>query len=181
MDPVVQMALMLAALLLLGALGEFIFSRTGVPDMIWLVAAGIVAGPVFKLLKPEIFTPILPFFGAIALMLAAAGLYGVVSFTLSRRTRDIGVRMALGADRRVVARQILGGGLRMAGAGIVLGIVGALALGRFTEALLYDVEPSDPLPFAASCAALLAVTTLACLLPARRATRVDPVEAIRAE
>jgi len=73
MDPVVQMALMLATLLLLGALGEYIFSLTGVPDMIWLVAAGIVAGPVFKLLKPEIFTPILPFFGAIALIIILLG------------------------------------------------------------------------------------------------------------
>ncbi len=73
MDPVVQMALMLAALLLLGALGEFIFSRTGVPDMIWLVVAGIVAGPVFKWVKPETLTPALPFFGAIALIVILLG------------------------------------------------------------------------------------------------------------
>jgi len=73
MDPVVQMALMLAGLLLLGALGEFIFSRTGVPDMIWLVAAGIIAGPVFKLIKPEVLTPALPFFGAIALIVILLG------------------------------------------------------------------------------------------------------------
>lgn len=73
MDPVVQMALMIAGLLLLGALGEFIFSRTGVPDMIWLVAAGIVAGPVFKLVKPEVLTPALPFFGAIALIVILLG------------------------------------------------------------------------------------------------------------
>lgn len=134
-----------------------------------------------ELARYEVSAVLVSLFGAIALALAAAGLYGVVSFTVSRRTRDIGVRMALGADRRVVARQIVASGLRLAGAGIVLGVAGALVLGRFTEALLYDVQPSDPLPFAASCAALLAVTTLACLLPARRATRVDPVEAIRAE
>ncbi len=73
MDPVVQMALILAALLLLGALGEFIFSRTGIPDMIWLVAAGIIAGPVLKLIKPEILTPALPFFGAIALIIILLG------------------------------------------------------------------------------------------------------------
>jgi hypothetical protein len=66
MDPVVQMALFVAALLMLGALGEYIFSRSGVPDMVWLVAAGIIAGPVFQLTKPEIFTTALPFFGAIA-------------------------------------------------------------------------------------------------------------------
>lgn len=134
-----------------------------------------------ELARYEVSAVLVSLFGAIALALAAAGLYGVVSFTVSRRTRDIGVRMALGADRRVVARQIVASGLRLAGAGIVLGVAGALVLGRFTEALLYDVQPSDPLPFAASCAALLAVTILACLLPARRATRVDPVEAIRAE
>jgi cell volume regulation protein A len=73
MDPVVQMALLLAVLLLLGALGEYIFSRTGVPDMVWLVAAGIVAGPVFKLIKPEILTPALPFFGAFALIIILLG------------------------------------------------------------------------------------------------------------
>jgi len=73
MDPVVQMALMLAGLLLLGALGEYIFSRTGVPDMVWLVTAGIVAGPVFKLVKPEVLTPTLPFFGAIALIIILLG------------------------------------------------------------------------------------------------------------
>lgn len=71
--------------------------------------------------------------------------------------------------------------MKMAGAGIVLGIMGALLLGRFTEALLYGVRPSDPAPFVASCVALLTVTAVACLLPARRATRVDPVEAMRAE
>ncbi|HET6421608.1 MAG TPA: cation:proton antiporter [Geobacteraceae bacterium] len=73
MDPVVQMTLMLAVLLLLGALGEFIFSRTGIPDMIWLVAAGIVAGPVFKMIKPEVLTPALPFFGALALIIILLG------------------------------------------------------------------------------------------------------------
>lgn len=134
-----------------------------------------------ELARYEVSAVLVSLFGAIALALAAAGLYGVVSFTVSRRTRDIGVRMALGADRGVVARQVLGGGLKLAAAGIVLGVAGALLLGRFTEALLYGVRPSDPLPFAASCAALLAVTALACLLPARRATRVDPVEAIRTE
>jgi len=73
MDPVVQMAFIIAGLLLLGALGEFIFSRTGVPDMVWLVAAGIVAGPVFKLITQETLTPALPFFGAIALIVILLG------------------------------------------------------------------------------------------------------------
>jgi len=81
MDPVVQMALMLAVLLLLGALGEYIFSRTGIPDMIWLVAAGIIAGPVFKLIKPETLTPALPFFGAIALIIILLG--GGLKFRMS--------------------------------------------------------------------------------------------------
>jgi putative ABC transport system permease protein len=120
-------------------------------------------------------------FSMIALTLAAAGLYGVVSFLVSGRTREIGVRMALGADRNRVAAQVLRSALRLAAFGVALGLVGAVALRDLTEGLLFGVEPGDPLPLIGACLALLAVTVAASLGPARRATRVDPVEAIRAE
>lgn len=134
-----------------------------------------------QLARYEVSAVLVGLFGFIALLLSTAGLYGVVAFTVSRRTREIGVRMALGADRGSVARTVLGSGLRLAGVGIVVGLVGAFALRRFTASMLYNVEPSDPVPFVASCLALLAVTAAASWLPARRATRVDPVAAIRAE
>lgn len=120
-------------------------------------------------------------FGLIALVLASAGLYGVVAFAVSRRTRELGVRMALGASRSRVARGVVSSGLRLAGLGMGVGLVGAFALRRFTRGLLYGVEPTDPIPLLAACLALLVVTAVASLLPARRATRIDPMEAIRTE
>ncbi len=120
-------------------------------------------------------------FGALALILAAAGLYGVVSFLVAQRTREIGVRMALGADRRRVATEVLRSGLLLAGFGVGLGLAGAFVLRRFTASLLYGIEPGDPWALAAACLVLAAVATLASLAPARRATRVDPMEAIRTE
>jgi predicted permease len=120
-------------------------------------------------------------FGALALLLAVAGLYGVVSFLVARRTRDIGVRMALGAGRRRVARDVLFGGLALAATGAALGLLGAVILRRFTAALLYEVEASDPWALVAASGTLLAVAAAASLVPALRAMRVDPVEAIRTE
>lgn len=134
-----------------------------------------------QLARYEVSAVLVGLFGFIALLLATAGLYGVVAFAVSTRTREIGVRMALGADSRAVARTILGSGLRLTAIGIVLGLVGAIGLRGFTASLLYDIEPSDPVPVVASCIALLAVAAAASWLPARRAARVDPVEAIRAE
>lgn len=134
-----------------------------------------------ELARYEVSAVLVSLFGLIALALAAAGLYGVVAFTVSRRTREIGVRMALGADRGRVARGVLSSGLRLASVGVGLGLLGALALRGYTDSLLYGVEASDPLPLLGSCLALLSVTALASLVPATRATNVDPVEAIRTE
>jgi putative ABC transport system permease protein len=120
-------------------------------------------------------------FSAVALLMAAAGLYGTISFLVARRTREIGVRMALGANRGTVAGEVIRFGLKLASIGVVLGLAGAIALRRFTESFLYGIEPTDPLPLVGACLVLLAVAVLAALMPAKHATRVDPMEAIRVE
>ncbi|HZD05109.1 MAG TPA: ABC transporter permease, partial [Longimicrobiales bacterium] len=120
-------------------------------------------------------------FGALALILASAGLYGVVSFVVARRAREIGVRMALGADRGRVAAGVLRSALALAGLGVALGLAGSLALRRFTGSLLYGVEPGDPWALLVACGVLLAVAALASVGPARRATLIDPMEAVRSE
>jgi len=129
----------------------------------------------------EVSAALVGLFGALALILAAAGLYGVVSFLVAQRTREIGIRMALGADRARVAGQVLRSALALAGAGLALGLAGAVALRRFTASLLFGVGPTDPWALAVASAVLIGVALLAALAPARRATRVDPMEAIRAD
>jgi putative ABC transport system permease protein len=118
---------------------------------------------------------------AVALLLGSVGLYGVVSYVVAQRTREIGVRMALGARRADVSRMVVGQGLAMAGLGIVLGLVGAVAVTRLMTALLFQVGPRDLGTFAAAALLLLAVGLVASFLPAHRATRVDPNEALRYE
>ena len=117
----------------------------------------------------------------LALLLAAIGTYGVVAFAVATRTREIGVRVALGARPRDVLRLVLGGGLRLAAAGVVLGLAGALAGARVLATMLYGVTPHDPITFATIAAIVMAVAIAATYLPARRAMRVDPVVALRAD
>ena len=124
---------------------------------------------------------LLAFFGATALFLAALGLYGVISYSVAQRTREIGIRIALGAEQRSVIRLVVGNGLRLAVFGAGLGIIGSLAGSRVIESQLFEVSPFDPFTILAMAAVLLAVATLATYLPARRAMRVDPVVALRPE
>jgi predicted permease len=121
------------------------------------------------------------FFGAVTLALAALGLYGSMAHAMRRRTREIGVRMALGAAPADVLRMALGGGLRLVLAGVALGLSGALVLTRLASGVLYGVTASDPLTIAAAVLLLAGVALLACWLPARRAARVDPAVALRDE
>jgi putative ABC transport system permease protein len=120
-------------------------------------------------------------FAVMALALAAVGLYAVLSYTVSLHTHEIGVRMALGASAGSVRRMLMRQGIGLAAAGLCVGRVAALALTRFLKAQLYEISPMDPLTYIATPLALLAVAVLASLLPARRATRVDPVIALRCE
>ena len=118
-------------------------------------------------------------FGAMALFLAAIGLYAVMSYSVSQGTRELGLRMALGADAGSVLRLVLSRGLRLTTAGIVVGAIAALVFTRLMGNLLYKVSPRDPLAYGFALLVLLGVALLACFLPARRATRIDPVHALR--
>ena len=120
-------------------------------------------------------------FGALALFLSAVGLYGVQSFLVARRTREIGIRMALGAFERQVAGAVLGRGVSLAAVGVALGIITAYASAQFIQSLLFGVEARDPLTFVTVPIVLLLVSAAASLIPAMRASRVDPVEALREE
>ncbi len=120
-------------------------------------------------------------FASLALALAAVGIYGVLSFVVSQRRQEIGIRMAIGADRGQVLGMILRNGLALAAAGLVAGLAASAALSRYIGSLLHDVSPIDPLTFGAVSVVLLIVAAVACLMPALRATRVNPVSALRAE
>jgi predicted permease len=131
--------------------------------------------------RPRFVATLLFLFAAVALLLAAVGIYGVLAEAVTQRTGEIGVRMALGADRSRILRMIVGQGMALAAAGLALGLLGSLALVRLMRSLLFGVGAADPLSWAAGAAVLLAVALTACLLPALRATRVDPMVALRAE
>jgi putative ABC transport system permease protein len=124
---------------------------------------------------------LLAIFASVALILAAIGLYGVMSYSVSWQTHEIGIRMALGANRANVLRLVVRQGMKMALLGLALGLVGALIVSRVLIGMLYGVSPTDPLTFTGVSIVLLFVALLACLIPARRATRVDPIVALRAE
>jgi len=124
---------------------------------------------------------LIAFFGTVALLLATAGVFGVMAYSVSRRTREIGVRLALGAGSREILTMILGQGLRTILIGVAIGVAGSLALTRSLESLLFGVTATDPLTFAAVILLLVGAALLACYVPALRATRVDPLVALRYE
>jgi putative ABC transport system permease protein len=120
-------------------------------------------------------------FGILAFLLTAVGLYGVISYTVAQRTRDIGIRLALGADRNAILGMVVKNGTLLAGAGTLIGLATAFLLTRLIASLLYGVGPTDPLTFLCVPIALIAVAILASYVPARRAAKVDPMVALRYE
>jgi putative ABC transport system permease protein len=126
-------------------------------------------------------TMLLAGFGVLAMLLACAGIYGVLSFVTARRTQELGIRAALGASRSSLMRMVVGSGTTPVLIGIAIGLAGAMALARFIEALLFDTKPLDALTLIAVSAMFLSVALVACTVPAWRASRIDPATALRSE
>ena len=119
--------------------------------------------------------------GGMALLLGTIGLYGVIGYSVSQRTHEIGIRMALGGQREDILRLILRHGTKLTLVGVAIGVAATLGLSRFLSSLLYGVKPTDPLTFLGVTIMLVLVTLLACYIPARRAMRVDPMVALKYE
>jgi putative ABC transport system permease protein len=131
--------------------------------------------------QPRLNAMLVGLFALIALLLAAAGIFGVMSYSVTQRTQEIGIRLALGAQRHDVLRLIVGQGMRFVGLGLLLGLIGVFACTRLLQSLLFGVGATDLPTMFAITVILTAVAFVACLLPARRATLVDPVQALRSE
>jgi ABC-type antimicrobial peptide transport system permease subunit len=134
-----------------------------------------------SLFNQELELGLLGTFALLAVALAAAGIYGVMTYAIEQRVQEFGIRLALGATGMDIARLVAGYGLRLTGAGIAVGVGGAWLGSSVLSDLLYGIEPTDPGVFAATTALLAAIALAACVAPARRALRVDPITALRAE
>jgi ABC-type antimicrobial peptide transport system permease subunit len=132
-----------------------------------------------SLQPPRLTAALLAAFAALALVITAAGLAGVVAFSVNQRTQEFGIRMALGAERGTVVAMVLREGIALVLAGLAIGIAGAVVLTRVLTTMLFGVQPTDALTFAAVSMVLVAVAAAACLVPARRAASVDPMVALR--
>jgi predicted permease len=130
--------------------------------------------------SPRVTTTLIGLFGMLALLITAAGIAGVIAFSVNQRTQEFGIRMALGAPRAGVLGMVLRQGLQLVAIGLVIGMAGAIFLTRLLSTLLFEVEPTDALTFLAVSTVLMMVAVLACLMPARRAASVDPIVALRA-
>jgi predicted permease len=169
--------------------GEPLAAARAVQDAIWSVDRSQTITSIFTLssavgeavARPRLLTTLLALFGILGLAIGGIGLYGVLAYFVTQRRREIGVRVALGADSGNVLRMVVGRGLWLAAAGIVAGLVGAAILTRFMKSVLYGVGSTDPVTFAGVAVVLIAVAFLASWIPARRAARVDPLIAMRAE
>jgi putative ABC transport system permease protein len=148
------------------------------PSTEYITLSGIVDQAVAP---RRLITSLLGVFSSLALLLSAIGLYGVIAYSVGQRTREIGIRLAVGAQRGQVVNMIVGEGLKMALAGVALGLMAALLLTRVLNSLLFGVTATDPLVFAANAAILITVALLACAIPAYRAAKIDPMTALRYE
>jgi ABC-type antimicrobial peptide transport system permease subunit len=149
----------------------------GVPADVELLATSAARGTAER----RFTTSVLSLFGLLALALAAIGVYGALAFAVARRTREMAVRAALGADRADLLRLVLGSGARVIAAGTVAGLVAAWFLTRLLRSMLFEVEPGDPKVLAVATATIAVVALLAALVPARAATRVEPMHVLKSE
>jgi putative ABC transport system permease protein len=162
-------------------------AASGVRSVIWSIDSGLPI-PEMKTMRQILYesvsqrrfqTTLLAGFALAALLLAGVGIYSVISYSVNRRRNEIGIRMALGAGAGDVRRMVLRQGMRPVAAGLIVGIACALALGRVMQSLLFEMRASNPIVLAGVVMVLGAAATLACVVPARRATRVDPATALR--
>ena len=153
--------------------GIVLAAARGVPGR-WRMVAGGIAGGVLG-------ACVLAAFAGLALALALVGIYGLMAWSVARRTREIGIRMALGAQTDQVVGMVIRYGMKLSALGLIAGLVGAFATRRFLASLVFDVSPADPLIYGGAALLMLGVAMLACYLPARRASRVDPLIALRWE
>jgi ABC-type antimicrobial peptide transport system permease subunit len=151
------------------------------PTLPIAIAKTLVEHMSFPLLPARLAASVLGSFGLLALALASIGIYGVMSYAVLKRVREIGIRMALGAQKADVLKMIIGQGMRLVVVGVAIGLTAALALTRLMTSFLYGASATDPLTFVVVVLLLSLVALLACYIPARRATKVDPIVALRYE
>jgi ABC-type antimicrobial peptide transport system permease subunit len=151
------------------------------PDLAVTGVKTVEASEAFSSFGQRVAGTFVGAFGLLALVLAAVGIYGVTAYTTRQRTRELGIRMTLGASKQDVLRLVLGSGLRLMLLGVAIGLALSFALTRFLSSLLLDVTSTDALTFSSVAILLCAVALFACFIPARRATRVDPMVALRYE
>jgi predicted permease len=151
------------------------------PDLPIGKAATLASLVDSSMTRPRFSMLLVSAFGLLAVILASIGMYGLVSYSVTQRTREIGIRMALGAERRSVFRMVLGQGARLAGLGIAIGLAAAFPATQLLASQLYGVDAADPATFGAVAMLLLVIALLACYIPARQAMQVEPTEALRHE